>query len=343
MGRNVGVDKQIFNMSNFLKSLPKWVFLLSSGGSIVGLTVLIKGGEQKGYTEVKNERLEGKTVVITGANSGIGKETSIELAKRGSRLIMACRDMEKCAKVQQEIKELTDNFNVHCKHLDLSSLASVRKFAEEINSEERRLDVLINNAGVMAPQKPEVSADGVELQLAVNHLAPFLLEQLLQDKLKQCAPSRIINVSSGGHTRGRLDFNDFNGLKRYDATMSYHNSKLAHLYTSRILATELASSNVRVFSVNPGVTQTEIGRNLRKNSLFTRPLFWFFLQTPRKGAQTTMYTVLKPGLHEYTGGYFNGCELSEADNKVLNDKNAQRTWLTSKHWVGLSSNLSTNL
>merc|ERR1711988_1592736 len=322
MGR---VQYPVRSQSKFIKSLPRWVFLLSTGGGIVGLTVLIKGGEQKGYIEVKDERLEGKTVIVTGANGGIGKETTIDLAKRGSRVIMACRDIEKCEEVRNEIQEMTDNFNIRCKHLDLASLASVRKFAGEINLEERRLDVLINNAGIMAPTKPEVSEDGFEIQLAVNHLGPFLLEQLLQDKLKECAPSRIINLSSGAHVRGRIDFKDFNGLKDYDAQMSYHKSKLAHLYTSRILASELAASNVSVFSVNPGVSQTEIGRHYRKGSLFSRPFMWFLLQTPRKGSQATMYTVLKPGLHEFTGGYFAECELSQASDKILDDIKAKRT------------------
>lgn len=143
-------------------------------------------------------RLDGKTVIITGANTGIGKETALDLAKRGARVILACRDLNKSLQAADEIRKKTGNGNVFVKLLDLASLESVRQFAKEINAQEDRIDILINNAGIMACPKWKTK-DGFETQFGVNHLGHFLLTNLLLDKIKQTGKARIVNVSSLAH------------------------------------------------------------------------------------------------------------------------------------------------
>ncbi|XP_062320859.1 retinol dehydrogenase 13 isoform X2 [Osmerus eperlanus] len=181
-------------------------------------------------------RLEGKTVLITGANTGIGKETSRDMAHRGARVVMACRDLTRAEKAAEEIRHSTGNGNVVVRHLDLASLYSVREFTKEFLASEERLDILINNAGVMMCPK-WITEDGFETQLAVNHLGHFLLTNLLLDKLKSSAPSRVVNVSSIAHRGGKLQFDDLFFNKRpYNSLVSYRQSKLANVLFSRELS-----------------------------------------------------------------------------------------------------------
>uniref|UniRef100_A0A3P8WWJ6 Si:dkey-23o4.6 n=1 Tax=Cynoglossus semilaevis TaxID=244447 RepID=A0A3P8WWJ6_CYNSE len=179
-------------------------------------------------------RLDGKTVVITGANTGIGKETSREMARRGE--LMACRDLTRAESAAEEIREATGNGNVVIRHLDLASLHSVRQFAKDYVDSEDRLDILINNAGVMMCPK-WLTEDGFETQLAVNHLGHFLLTNLLLPKLKSSAPSRVVNVSSIAHRGGRIDFDDL-----------YQQSKLANVLFSRELARKLRGPDTHFMS-----------------------------------------------------------------------------------------------
>ena len=160
-------------------------------------------------------RLGGKTVIITGENTGIGKETAIDLAKRGARVIIGCRDEKRALNALRDIKDKSgsDEVTFKLKKLDLASLSSVRTFAEEVLQEER-IDILINNAGVMFPPYTQTE-DGFELQFGMNRLGHFLLTLLLLDRIKECAPSRIVNVSSIGHYWGSLDFDDMMWRKNY--------------------------------------------------------------------------------------------------------------------------------
>uniref|UniRef100_A0A672J6R7 Retinol dehydrogenase 12, like n=1 Tax=Salarias fasciatus TaxID=181472 RepID=A0A672J6R7_SALFA len=184
------------------------------------------------------ERLDGKTVVITGANTGIGKETAIDLSKRGARVIIACRDMEKAKAAVKETIESSGNDNVVCKKLDLSDTKSIREFAEGINQDEAKLNILINNAGVMMCPYGK-TADGFEMQIGVNHFGHFLLTYLLLDLIKKSTPARIVTVSSIGHTWGSIHLDDINSEKNYDKNKAYYQSKLANVLFTRSLAKRL--------------------------------------------------------------------------------------------------------
>ncbi|RXN04132.1 retinol dehydrogenase 13-like protein [Labeo rohita] len=160
-------------------------------------------------------RLDGKTVLITGANTGIGKETAVDMAKRGARVILACRDMGRANKAAEEVRKRSGNDNVVVKMLDLNSLRSVRALAKDVQKTEDRLNILINNAGIMMCPHWRTE-DGFEMQFGVNHLGHFLLTNLLLDLLKKSAPSRIVNVSSLAHESGKIHFDDINLEKNYE-------------------------------------------------------------------------------------------------------------------------------
>lgn len=206
-------------------------------------------------------RLDGKTAIITGANTGIGKETAIDLARRGARVVVACRDEKRALAALGEIKEKSGSAEVIYKWLDLASLSSVRAFSEEVLQEEEHVHILVNNAGVMFPPYTRTK-DGFELQFGVNHLGHFLLTMLLLDRIKDSAPSRIINISSHAHYPGYLDFEDMMWERRYQAQLAYCRSKLANVMFSCELARRLTGSEVTVYSLHPGSIKTELVRHI---------------------------------------------------------------------------------
>ena len=205
------------------------------------------------------ERLDGKTVIVTGGNTGIGKATAEELSERGARVILACRDMVKGRSVMEEIKEKTSNNNLAVRKLDLASCKSIRAFAEQILREEPHIDILINNAGVMFVPY-QLTEDGFELTFGVNHLGHFLLTNLLLDRIKASAPSRILVVTSLGHLVGYLDFGDMMWKKRYNSQLAYARSKLANIMFVKELGKRLVGTGVTVCSLHPGTINTEITR-----------------------------------------------------------------------------------
>ena len=205
------------------------------------------------------QRLDGKTVIITGGNTGIGREVALDLAQRGGRVIIACRDLIKGEAAQKEIIESSGNKNVILKKLDLASMKSIRDFASDVLAEEPHIDILICNAGVMfTPYK--LTEDGFELQFGVNHLGHFYLTHLLLDRIKESTPSRIVVVASIAHYTGYLDFNDMMWTKRYNPQLSYCRSKLANVMYARELAKRIKGSGVTVCSLHPGTVYTEITR-----------------------------------------------------------------------------------
>ena len=205
------------------------------------------------------KRLDGKTVIVTGGNTGIGKVTVMELSRRGAHVILACRDVSKGQAAVREIKSTVPHADIVCMELDLASLSSVRRFADQILQNESRVHILVNNAGVMFVPY-QVTEDGYELTFAVNHLGHFLLTCLLLDRIKDSAPSRIITVSSAAHYIGYLDFDDMMWTKRYNAQLSYARSKLANIMFTRELASRLVGTNITVCSLHPGTIRTELLR-----------------------------------------------------------------------------------
>ena len=207
------------------------------------------------------QRMDGKTVIVTGANTGIGKITAEELARRGARVVMACRDMARGRAALSEVREGAGSENVVLRQLDLASCDSIRAFAELVLKEEQAIHVLVCNAGVMfVPFQKTV--DGFELTFGVNHLGHFLLTNLLLDRIKESAPARIVVVSSRGHyfTRG-LNFDDLMLMRSYGRYEAYFRSKLANVMFGHELAKRLEGTGVSVYSLHPGSIRTEIGRH----------------------------------------------------------------------------------
>jgi retinol dehydrogenase-12 len=249
---------------------------------------------------------QGRVMVITGANSGIGREAARHLAGAGATVVMTGRDPARLAAAVSDVRVTTRNDDVHPLELDVSSLASVRDGAKQILDGWSRLDVLINNAGVILSRR-EVSADGYEMTFATNHLGHFLLTDLLLDRLKASAPSRVVNVASTAHQAARrLDFDDLQAERSYSSMAVYNRTKLANILFTRELAARREGSGVSAFAVHPGTVRSGWGgggdvRGLLDIGLrIIRPVFI----SPRAGAGATVYAATAPGIEDRSGGYF---------------------------------------
>ncbi|XP_077999518.1 retinol dehydrogenase 12-like isoform X2 [Glandiceps talaboti] len=285
-------------------------------------------------------RLDGKTIIVTGANTGIGKETARDLAKRGARVILACRDLQKAHKALCDIKTDTGNKNVIVRKLDLASLESIRKFAEETLKEEERLDILINNAGVYGHSYAK-TCDGFEMHFGVNHLGHFLLTNILLDLLKKSAPSRIVVVGARLHEFGTIKFDDINSEKSYNRLGAYNDSKLANNLFTRELSKKLVGTGVTVNCLHPGVIQTELVRHLpfvQWLQFFFYPVVWLLFKTLVDGAQTTIHCAVAEQLETTSGLYFSDCAVCEPHAKAKDDDVAKQLWDLSAEMVGLKEN-----
>jgi NAD(P)-dependent dehydrogenase (short-subunit alcohol dehydrogenase family) len=256
--------------------------------------------------------MKGKICIITGSNSGIGKETATNLAKMGATIVMVVRDQERGEKARTEIVKQTGNNSVDLMICDLSSMDSIRRFAKEFKRKYDRLDVLVNNAGVMF-NKREVTSEGFEQTLAVNYLGPFLLTHELLDLLKSSAPSRIINVSSGLAKNGKVDLDDLQSEKNYKGTKAYSkvrvpvyaNTKLMLMMFTYELARRLKGSGVTANVLMPGFVATNLGKNsgsLSSSIMFkmVRPM----QVSAKKGAETSIYLASSEDVKDVTGKCF---------------------------------------
>ena len=236
--------------------------LLVFGGTIIVGTLYLLRRYVAGGVCHSRAKLDGKTIIITGANTGIGKETAIDLARRGARVIIACRSAEKGEEAVVEVRAKSGNDKVVFRRLDLASLESVRQFASKVLEEEPTIDILINNAGVMACPYSKTE-DGFEMQFGVNHLGHFLLTNLILDRLKESPAARIVNVSSTAHRRTEgINFDDLNSEKSYNSFVAYGQSKLANILFTRSLAKRLVGTSVIANCLHPGVIRTELGRHI---------------------------------------------------------------------------------
>ncbi|XP_034998956.2 retinol dehydrogenase 12, like isoform X1 [Hippoglossus stenolepis] len=270
-------------------------------------------------------RLDDKTVVITGANTGIGKETAMDLAKRGAKVIIACRDMEKAEAAVKDVIEKSDNKNVLCMKLDLADTKSIREFAEAINKEEPKLNILINNAGVMVCPYGQ-TADGFEMQIGVNHMGHFLLTHLLLDLMKRSVPARIVTVSSMAHSWGAINLDDINSEKGYNKANAYSQSKLANILFTHTLAKKLEGTGVTTYSLHPGVVQTDLWRHLSGPQQFVMKMVSPFTKDSVQGAQTTIYCAVEPSLEKESGGYYSDSAPANCSAAGKDDDVAQKLW-----------------
>ena len=260
--------------------------------------------------------MKDKTCLVTGANSGIGLETARGLAKQGARVAMVCRNAEKGEAARQDIISSTGNDQVDLLIADLSSLAAVRKLAEEVNSKYDQLHVLIHNAGLMSKQR-EVSADGFELQFAVHHLATFLLTDLLLDLLKASKPARIVNVASMMHKMGKINFDDLQSEQKFGTYSTYGQSKLAMIHYTYDLAEKLKGTGVTVNALHPGAVATNIGFPGWMN---------LFLASPEKGARTTLFLATSSDIEGVSGQYFNNCKVAKTSKNSYDREDGKRLW-----------------
>ncbi|XP_049879560.1 retinol dehydrogenase 14-like [Pectinophora gossypiella] len=275
--------------------------------------------------------MSGKVVIVTGANSGIGYATSMELARRGAKVILACRDDSKGYAAEKSIRKITKNPSVRYQHLDLSSFASIRKFVEDFKNAEAKLDVLINNAGASGMGSWKTK-DGVIRDMQVNHFGPFLLTLLLVPILKKSAPSRVINMSSFLHKFGTI--NKINEEGVYGYLRTFCNSKLCNVLFSNELARRLEGTGVVVNSLNPGQVNTSLYKATIIEKLRCLVLYTFF-KSPAEGAQTSIYLAVSDECDQVSGRYFEDCAERDMSWKAEDRDLCEKLWGISEELVGL--------
>ena len=283
--------------------------------------------------DTRTQPMAGKTVLITGGTSGIGKATAEGCARLGARVGIAGRDSRRAESAAADIKASTGG-TVDVFVADLSSLAEVRRLASEVLDAYPRLDVLVNNAGGVWATR-HTTTDGLERTLAVNHLAPFLLTWLLLDRLKASAPSRIVTVASARENMAKIDFDDLQGAARYGATRAYNQSKLANIMFTYELARRLAGSGVTATVLHPGVVRTSLGTGdmpaVNKLANLGRSL----MKSPEQGAATSVYLACSPEVEGISGTYFVGRKARKSSKRSRDPDAALRLWQVSAQLAGL--------
>ena len=280
--------------------------------------------------------MAGKVVLVTGGTGGIGKATAIGLAALGARVGITGRDLARAGQVAAEIRSVSGNPDVDGFAADMSSQAEVRRLAAAVLDVYPRLDVLVNNVGgFWAHRHP--TADGLEHTFALNHLASFLLTNLLLDRLKQSAPARVVNVSSHVQADGRIDFDDLQGARVYSGQAAYSQSKLANVMFSNELARRLEGTGVTANSLHPGVVRTNFGAE-DQAWLFTvvSHVVLPFLKTPAQGAQTSIYLASTPEMDGVTGQFFSNKKVRAANKFAYEPVIMARLWQASADLVGLA-------
>jgi NAD(P)-dependent dehydrogenase (short-subunit alcohol dehydrogenase family) len=267
--------------------------------------------------------MTGKTCMITGSNSGIGKDTAIGLAEMGATIMMACRNEEKAKLAMEEIIEKTGNSSIELFLVDLSSQKQIHDLGRKYGEKNEKLDVLINNAGIVM-HKRTLTVDGIEMTLAVNVLAPFLLSHVLLGVLKSSAPSRIINVSSALHNYASMKFDNLQGEKSYTPFGVYNMSKLALNLITFEFAKKLEGTGVTMNCLHPGIIRSNLGRDM--------PLYYrwaqLFFRSPKQGARTSIYLASSPNVEGVNGKYFKNRKEAKASRESYNEENAKRLWQT---------------
>lgn len=290
---------------------------------------------------MKNDdsHISSKTCLITGANSGIGKVTARVLAQMGARVVIVCRNLERGEPALQEIRRESGNSSVELMTCDFSSQSQIRHLAEEFKSRHDRLDILINNAGLMM-KKRAITEDGFEMTFAVNHLGYFLLTNLLLDVIKRSAPARIVNVASEAHRGGHINFDDLQSEREFSSMLAYRQSKLANILFTYELARRLEGTSVTANCLHPGIIATDIARRF---PWFIRVPFKLFFTGVEKGAETTVYLATSPGVEGVTGKYFDKKSESRSSRESYDREVARRLWEVSEEMTGLKKEQAAGL
>ena len=277
-----------------------------------------------------------KTVLVTGATAGIGRATALGLAAMGAHLAIIGRDAERTEAAARDIRSIGGHVDVFV--ADLSSQAEVRRTAEDVLERLLRIDVLVNNVGGYWDTR-KVTADGLEHTFAVNHLAPFLLTNLLLERLERSAPARVVTVASGAHTMGRINFDDLQDEQSYSGSRAYNQSKLANVLFTYELARRLQGRSITANAVHPGMVNTSFGASdpgavQRVLVPYLRP----FMKSSTKGAATSIYVASTPALEHTSGQYFASNKPKKSSPASHDPAVAERLWQVSADLVGLSRN-----
>ena len=277
--------------------------------------------------------MAGKVCVVTGANAGIGRETALGLAKMGATVVMVCRDRERGETAQREIRRQSGNNAVELMTCDLASQNSIRRFVEEFRRQHDRLDVLVNNAGVLLRER-SLTEDGIESTFAINHLGYFLVSLLLLDLLKKSAPSRVVNVSSTAHKYGKLDIGAWAAGRDYSAFGAYANSKLANVLFTNELARRLEGSGVTVNCLHPGGVGTNLFRGLPG---ILQKVIKLVTISAERGARTSIYLASSPEVERVTGKYFVRRRQQNSSDAARNEEAARQLWKISEELTGVNA------
>lgn len=286
--------------------------------------------------------MDGKICMVTGASSGLGQATALELAKRGATVIMVCRSARRGEAARAAIRAQSDNSNVDLLVTDLSSQQAIRQMVEDFRSRYTRLDVLINNAGAMFMWR-RLSIDGIERTWALNHLAPFLLTHLLLDRLEASAPARIVNIASAAAFHATIDFYNLQGEQHYSRRGAYRQSKLANVLFTLALTQRLSGSGVTANCIDPGNIRTKLGgpasrirRTLRRIITPKRYAAQNYF-TPSQAAEIVIRAACSPDLEQVSGRFLAAGSERMLPDAAHQDEVIQRLWAVSATLVGLDS------
>ena len=280
--------------------------------------------------------MHGKVVVMTGGTSGIGEVAAARLAGLGARLVLVARDRARGEATLARLRARGPGVGHVAHYADLSLIADSRRVAAEIAAAEPRIDVLINNAGAMFGRR-QVTADGLELTFATNHMSYFLLTHGLRERLLASAPARVVNTSSAAHRRASLDFDDLQSTRGYRGFMAYSRSKLCNILYTRELARRSAGTGVTANCLHPGFVATRFGdASGGFFSYVVRASKKVFAISSEKGAETLVYLASSPEVATISGGYFYQCQLATPTRAAQDDAAARRLWAETARLAGLS-------
>ena len=317
---------------------PYWLWLLLTLSSAVIYYSAVQWAQ--GGVCVSSARLDGKIVVITGGNTGIGRETARDLVRRGAEVHVLCRDVERGEGMRRDIKRETGR-EVFVHKIDLASLKTVRECTAVLRKKLQKIDILINNAGVMATPEWRTE-EGLELQFGTNHVGHFLLTNELLPLLRKAGKARVVVVSSSAHMMGKIDFSDLNWRTRpYHSMGAYSQSKLANILFVKELArreTQLGSG-VTVYAVHPGVVKTDLIRHFREKFgvvvFYVAKIFTWINKTAESGAQTSICCAVDQELENQTGKYYKDCQEVENSPDGDNMEDARRLWEVTMEMVNM--------
>jgi retinol dehydrogenase 14 len=286
--------------------------------------------------QIHSRPMAGKTALVTGGSGGIGKATALGLATMGAHLAITGRHRARAEAAAREIRAAGDG-HVDVFIADLSSQSEVRRLADEVLQRLPRMDVLVNNVGGYWNSR-RVTADGLEHTFALNHLAPFLLTNLLLERLKESAPARVVTVASHAQAMGRIEFDDLQGERSYSGARAYNQSKLANVLFTYELARRVQATSVTANALHPGVVRTSFGAEdpAVVQRLFI-PFLLHFMKAPAQGAATSIHLASAPDLEQVTGRYFANCKPKKSSERSYDQAAATRLWQVSGDLVGLTT------